>query len=258
MKIDIHKIFEESEIYLSDMTCVDIVGDNDNAKQFLDGQVTSDIALLSDKNKVQLSSICNQKGYVVCDFFLIWEEGFKIVLDKNKYPKLISELEIFARFSKVELVESQVNIIGEVSDKKNEWTFLKNKFGNLGIKLSDNLDLNLPQITSERWQVLNLLSNNLLLTENYLGKYRPDEIMYDDMRVSFTKGCFRGQEIIARIKYRSKKKYSINKIASNTKEGLNSENLSLLCDPLKFDNCYFGLARFDSDKTTNEADLIIL
>ena len=258
MKIDIHKIFEESEIYLSDMTCIDIVGDNDNAKQFLDGQVTSDIALLSDNNKVQLSSICNQKGYVVCDFFLIWEEGFKIVLDKNKYPKLISELEIFARFSKVELVESQVNIIGEVSDKKNEWTFLKNKFGNLGIKLSDNLDLNLPQITSERWQVLNLLSNNLLLTESYLGKYRPDEIMYDDMRVSFTKGCFRGQEIIARIKYRGKKKYSINKIASNTKEGLNSENHSLLCDPLEFDNYYYGLARFDSDKTTNESDLIIL
>jgi len=258
VKIDIHKIFEESEIYLSDMTCIDIVGDNDNAKQFLDGQVTSDIALLSDNNKVQLSSICNQKGYVVCDFFLIWEEGFKILLDKNKYPKLISELEIFARLSKVKLVESQVNIIGEVSDKKNEWTFLKNKFGNLGIKLSDNLDLNLPQITSERWQVLNLLSNNLLLTENYLGKYRPDEIMYDDMRVSFTKGCFRGQEIIARIKYRGKKKYSINKIASNTKEGLNSENHSLLCDPLEFGNYYYGLARFDSDKTINESDLIIL
>ena len=258
MKIDIHKIFEESEIYLSDMTCIDIVGDNDNAKQFLDGQVTSDIALLSDNNKVQLSSICNQKGYVVCDFFLIWEEGFKIVLDKNKYPKLISELEIFARFSKVELIESQVNIIGEVSDKKNEWTFLKNKFGNLGIKLSDNLDLNLPKTTSERWQVLNLLSNNLLLTESYLGKYRPDEIMYDDLRVSFTKGCFRGQEIIARIKYRGKKKYSINKIASNTKEGLNSENHSLLCDPLEFDDYYYGLARFDSDKTNNESDLIIL
>lgn len=258
MKIDIHKIFEESEIYLSDMTCIDIVGDNDNAKQFLDGQVTSDIALLSDNNKVQLSSICNQKGYVVCDFFLIWEEGFKIVLDKNKCSKLISELEIFARFSKVKLVESQINIIGKVSDKKNEWTFLKNKFGNLGIRLSDNLDLNLPQITSERWQVLNLLSNNLLLTESYLGKYRPDEIMYDDMRVSFTKGCFRGQEIIARMKYRGKKKYSINKIASNTKEGLNSENHSLLCDPLEFDNYYYGLARFDSDKTTNESDLIIL
>lgn len=258
MKIDIHKIFEESEISLSDMTCIDIVGDNDNAKQFLNGQVTSDIALLSENNKVQLSSICNQKGYVICDFFLIWEEGFKIVLDKNKYPKLISELEIFARFSKVKLVESKVNIIGEVSDKKNERTFLKNKFGNLGIKLSDKLDLNLPQITSQRWQVLNLLSNNLLLTENYLGKYRPDEIMYDDLRVSFTKGCFRGQEIIARIKYRGKKKYSINKIASAAKERLNSENHSLLCDPIKFEDYYYGLARFNLDKTTDEADLIIL
>jgi hypothetical protein len=82
--------------------------------------------------------------------------------------------------------------------------------------------------------------------------------MYDDLRVSFTKGCFRGQEIIARIKYRGKKKYTINKIASNTKEGLNSEKHSLLCDPLEFNNCYYALARFDSDKTTNESDLIIL
>ncbi|NCX71188.1 MAG: hypothetical protein EBW86_11530, partial [Rhodobacteraceae bacterium] len=131
-------------------------------------------------------------------------QGFKIVLDKKKCPKIISELEVFAKFSKVELVESKVNVVGVVSEKKNEWTFIKNKFGNLGVMLSDDFDLNLPQITSERWKVLNLLSNNLLLTENYLGKYRPDEIMYDDMRVSFSKGCFRGQEIIARIKYRSK------------------------------------------------------
>ena len=145
-----------------------------------------------------------------------------------------------------------------MSDKKNEWTFLKNKFGNLGIKLSDNLDLNLPQITSERWQVLNLLSNNLLLTENYLGKYRPDEIMYDDMRVSFTKGCFRGQEIIARIKYRGKKKYSINKIASSTMERLNSENHSLLCDPIKFEDYYYGLARFKSNNDSKKTDLIVL
>ena len=258
MKIDIHKIFKKSVIHLSDMTCIDIVGDNDAAKQFLDGQVTSDTALLSDNNKVQLSSICNQQGYVVCDFFLIWDEGFKIVLDKKKCPKIISELEVFAKFSKVELVESKVNVVGVVSEKKNEWTFIKNKFGNLGVMLSDDFDLNLPEITSERWKVLNLLSNNLLLTENYLGKYRPDEIMYDDMRVSFSKGCFRGQEIIARIKYRSKKKYSINKIASSTMERLNSENHSLLCDPIKFEDYYYGLARFKSNNDSNKTDLIVL
>ena len=31
--------------------------------------------------------------------------------------------------------------------------------------------------------------------------YRPLELNYDKLRVSFTKGCFRGQEIIARMHY---------------------------------------------------------
>ena len=33
------------------------------------------------------------------------------------------------------------------------------------------------------------------------GKYRPLEINYDKLRVSFEKGCYRGQEIVARMKY---------------------------------------------------------
>ena len=36
---------------------------------------------------------------------------------------------------------------------------------------------------------------------NDIGKYRPLEINYDKNRVAFDKGCFRGQEIIARMKY---------------------------------------------------------
>ena len=34
-----------------------------------------------------------------------------------------------------------------------------------------------------------------------IGKYRPLEINYDNLRVSFDKGCYRGQEIVARMKY---------------------------------------------------------
>ena len=34
-----------------------------------------------------------------------------------------------------------------------------------------------------------------------VGKYRPIEINYDNLRVSFDKGCYRGQEIVARMKY---------------------------------------------------------
>ena len=34
-----------------------------------------------------------------------------------------------------------------------------------------------------------------------VGLYRPLELNYDKLRVSYTKGCFRGQEIIARMHY---------------------------------------------------------
>ena len=51
------------------------------------------------------------------------------------------------------------------------------------------------------WIVANKLALNIDLNLNDIGKYRPLEINYDKNRVAFDKGCFRGQEIIARMKY---------------------------------------------------------
>ena len=49
------------------------------------------------------------------------------------------------------------------------------------------------------------VANKLLLNFQMCAKdvalYRPLELNYDKLRVSFTKGCFRGQEIIARMHY---------------------------------------------------------
>ena len=41
----------------------------------------------------------------------------------------------------------------------------------------------------------------LFLNKEDSGKYRPLEINFDNLRVSFEKGCYRGQEIVARMKY---------------------------------------------------------
>ena len=41
----------------------------------------------------------------------------------------------------------------------------------------------------------------MFLEEQDVGKYRPLEINFDKLRVSFDKGCYRGQEIVARMKY---------------------------------------------------------
>ena len=41
----------------------------------------------------------------------------------------------------------------------------------------------------------------LFLDIESVKKYRPLEINFDNLRVSFDKGCYRGQEIVARMKY---------------------------------------------------------
>jgi folate-binding protein YgfZ len=42
---------------------------------------------------------------------------------------------------------------------------------------------------------------NYSLSIDDVNKYRPLELNYDLLRVSFDKGCYRGQEVVARMKY---------------------------------------------------------
>ena len=71
MKKDIHKkIIQFGSINLSGWVLMEVQGELLKIEEFLQGQVTSDISLLSD-NCSQLSSICNHKGQVLADFIII-------------------------------------------------------------------------------------------------------------------------------------------------------------------------------------------
>ena len=63
---------------------------------------------------------------------------------------------------------------------------------------------------------------NYNISSNDSGKFRPAEIKYDKTRISFKKGCFRGQEIIARMKYLGKEKTSMRLVL--TTNALKIEN----------------------------------
>ncbi len=71
MKIDTHNnLIEFGTILLIDHIVIDIQGDDKKVEEFLQGQVTSDVSLLSD-NTSQLSCICNHKGEILADFIII-------------------------------------------------------------------------------------------------------------------------------------------------------------------------------------------
>jgi folate-binding protein YgfZ len=59
----------------------------------------------------------------------------------------------------------------------------------------------------ERWDLANMLSGHFPFAMEDVDKYTPQELHFDDTGyVSFTKGCYTGQEIIARMHYRGKVK----------------------------------------------------
>ena len=82
-------------------------------------------------------------------------------------------------------------------------------------KSQDNLDI----LSKESWAVNRKIMGDHQIELEETGKYRPHELGQHNTRVSFTKGCFKGQEIIARMEYLGKLKKETRLIVhSNQKE----------------------------------------
>ena len=203
MKKDIHnKLIEFGSIHLKDWHVIDIIGDELKVEEFLQGQVTSDISLLSEKCS-QLSSVCNHKGLVIADFIITKNnKKYKFLLNKAFRDILVDELKPFSKFYAVQFKSTNEHVIGIISQKSNsKEPFLSNNFFEISVYTKDNLDKFNDSINLSQWEAANKILGNLFLKSKDTEKYRPLEINYDELRVSFDKGCYRGQEIVARMKY---------------------------------------------------------
>ncbi len=203
MKTDIHNnLIEFGTHHIKDWCALDVVGDLIKVEEFLQGQLTSDISLMTN-NTSQLSSICNQRGQVIADFITYKQDNkFKIIINKNCVELFKEELAPFAKFFFTTFELSDEKIIGKVSKKDNSMPcYSSNDLFQTSIKVN-NKDLSIENsISYENWIVAHKLLGILFLNKEDSGKYRPLEINFDNLRVSFEKGCYRGQEIVARMKY---------------------------------------------------------
>ena len=203
MKKDRHNnLIRFGSLEISELMVLRVIGEIKKVEEFLQGQATSDISLLSNNN-CQLSSICNHKGQVMADFIVYKiNEEFKIIINKNLKDTLIDELKPFAQFSSIEFKAGTEKIIGSISDQKDSCgVYNFNDDYQLKIELKPDTFVLKNEITSEEWAVANKFQGILFLDKEDIEKYRPLEINFDKLRVSFDKGCYRGQEIVARMKY---------------------------------------------------------
>ena len=203
MKKDTHNnLIKFGSLEISELIALNVIGEIKKVEEFLQGQATSDISLLSD-HCCQLSSICNHKGQVLADFIIYKEnEEFKIIIDKTLKDIFIKELRPFAQFSSIKFETGSEKIIGTIEDKKNSFgVYSCNNEYQLKIELKPSTFNLKDGISADIWAAANKLQGILFLDKDDIGKYRPLEINFDKLRVSFDKGCYRGQEIVARMKY---------------------------------------------------------
>jgi len=225
------------------MMVLQIHGDIDKVEKFLQGQITSDINLLTNKG-YQLSSICNQKGEVMAGFIIHKSENYKILIDEWLVDVFISELRPFAKFFNVTFTKESGFIYGNVSFKKQDKAFYSNEIFSLSITL-ENDDL-AETLAKDDWIAANKLALNFDLGKDDIGKFRPLEINYDKTRVAFDKGCFRGQEIIARMKYLGvdRRKF-VTIVNSDLVE--ESKGLKVIGEVIKYKNLYIFNSSINRD-----------
>jgi len=83
-------------------------------------------------------------------------------------------------------------------------------------------------LTEAEFDLNILLMGQFLFNYEDVGKHRPHDVGMNVSHVSFFKGCFRGQEVIARTEHLSKKKKEIIPIKSGDEANINSKKIKTL------------------------------
>ena len=166
----------------------------EQALDFLNNLLISDLKTLP-KGTFYFSALCNPKGRVIASFWLKIHENDDIsLICATNMLKQLQQFFIMRKFRlKITIEQKSVHI------------YLKNNTEIVVFDVNKAIDLIKISPEIEKTQFLHYLFQHDLAwidAENTL-KFIPQHINYDkiDKTMSFTKGCYPGQEIIARIKY---------------------------------------------------------
>ena len=197
--------------------------------ELLQGQITSDMEKVSVENCV-IGSICDIKGRVVSSFitsknvkendsfFLVGEtealEATKTILEKYQ-PFYDCSLTIRKdiKFYAIEesclindFPESKLDISSQNYDSFFRLHYLEKKYHLIGFLESEEFKGYNISRDKLPWELDEIINQNFEITSKVINKFTPHELGYHlNTRIDFEKGCYTGQEIIARMHYRAKK-----------------------------------------------------
>lgn len=220
---------------LTDYQVIEVIGDD--ATIYLQGQLTGDMLHLGI-HQVILTAHCDAKGKVWSLMYVVRlaENRFYLMMNRSLTKNALAQLQKYAVFSKItftplnnkkvlgiagkeigsQLQQYHCPIVSSENPVKEEKqmvsVYLAHDQARVLVVLDDTLAL--PDCCShsmDSWHLLDIQDGIARLDESSQGIFIPQALNLDllENAISFKKGCYIGQETIARAKYRGANKRAL-------------------------------------------------
>lgn len=223
---------------------------------YLQGQVTCDVNN-TNEHSLLTGAHCNAKGKVFSAFRLFNRHNAHLLIQpKSSLVGSIAELKKFGVFAKVEITEAEelsiFSLAGNGATNQLQKTFNRVPDSLNPVVQSDSTTLiylsgkqtryllidtesaleeilaetNLPIYQSAVWDLLEISEGFVQLSDNSSGEYVPQMLNLQAINgISFTKGCYLGQETVARMQYLGKNKRALFSLTANTDKPFSSDEV---------------------------------
>ena len=168
-----------------------------NTLTFLQSQLTCDMHKITETHG-SLSACCDYKGRMIANFYIFRQgENYYFLLPKSMVSFTLDHLKKYAVFSKIKLAA----------------------IDDLTTSVRPPIDIEITEIKENDWRTLNIDVGLVWIYPQTTVSLIPQMINFQRWgALSFTKGCYIGQEIVARTHYLGKLKrhlYRANVICQN-------------------------------------------
>tara|TARA_B100001250_G_scaffold368634_1_gene351438 strand:+ start:1104 stop:1916 length:813 start_codon:yes stop_codon:yes gene_type:complete len=195
----------------------------DDASEFLQGQMTQSTDALNDK-QIHLTSFCNPQGRVIATALIqLWNKAYYLILCSDLIDDLTNHLSRYILRSNVILSKNEFNAFGiykkaasAIVDADNQFLRSLANDDERFVLLSNEYEGN-DTIGKEDWILKDIKSGIPIINKINSLEYIPQMLNLDHLEgINFSKGCYTGQEVIARVQHRGKVKQRLYRVEAKT------------------------------------------
>ncbi len=203
---------------VSNITFIDLVGAG--VTQFLKGQLTINTDFVENKT-AKLAALCNHKGRIISLFHIVAiKDGFRLIMPRSIVEASLAHIKKYAVFFKLEVISfDNSNILAFIGSKEHIADGISIDQTNLQVIFRAPGDGDGYPAMDDYFWYWHLIENGIpWLTAKTVEQFLPHSLNLPKLgAIDFNKGCFTGQEVIARMQYKGKLKQHLQTLSTSNR-----------------------------------------